>query len=63
MIEIREATKEDFPRVLELITELAIFEKEPDAVEVTVEELEQNGLGEQALFKCFVGYTTVILKE
>jgi GNAT superfamily N-acetyltransferase len=55
MIEVREATKEDFPRVLELITELAIFEKEPDAVEVTVEELEQNGLGEQALFKCFVG--------
>jgi GNAT superfamily N-acetyltransferase len=55
MIEVREATKEDFPRVLELITELAIFENEPDAVEVTVEELEQNGLGEQALFKCFVG--------
>ena len=44
MIEVREATKEDFPRVLELVTELAIFEKEPDAVEVTVEELEQNGL-------------------
>ncbi|WP_213523800.1 GNAT family N-acetyltransferase [Nonlabens sp.] len=55
MIEIREARREDFPRVLELITELAIFEKEPNAVEVTVEELEQNGLGEQALFKCFVG--------
>jgi GNAT superfamily N-acetyltransferase len=55
MIEVREATKEDFPRVLELITELAIFEKEPYAVEVNVEELEQNGLGEQALFKCFVG--------
>ncbi|OUS17776.1 GNAT family N-acetyltransferase [Nonlabens dokdonensis] len=55
MIQVREAVKEDFPRVLELINELAIFEKEPDAVEVTVEELEQNGLGNDPLFKCFVG--------
>ncbi|MEN8816979.1 MAG: GNAT family N-acetyltransferase [Nonlabens sp.] len=55
MIQIREARKEDFPRVLELITELAIFEKEPNAVEVTVNELENNGLGENAIFKCFVG--------
>lgn len=55
MIQVREAIKEDFPRVLELINELAIFEKEPDAVEVTVEELEQNGLGNDPLFKCFVG--------
>lgn len=51
MIQVREAVKEDFPRVLELINELAIFEKEPDAVEVTVEELEQNGLGNDPLFK------------
>ena len=55
MIQVREAVKEDFPRVLELINELAIFEKEPDAVEVTVEELEQNGLGNDPLFKCVVG--------
>ncbi|WP_124978754.1 GNAT family N-acetyltransferase [Nonlabens xiamenensis] len=55
MIEIREAQKSDFPRVIELITELAIFEKEPDAVEISIEELEANGLGENALFKCFVG--------
>lgn len=55
MIQIREAKREDFPRVLELITELAVFEKEPDAVEVTVSELEKNGLGENAIFKCFVG--------
>lgn len=55
MIEIREAKKEDFPRVLELIKELAVFEKEPEAVEITVCELEKNGLGENAIFKCFVG--------
>ncbi|MFT5926802.1 MAG: GNAT superfamily N-acetyltransferase [Rubritalea sp.] len=55
MIEVREAVKKDYPRVLELITELAIFEKEPDAVEVTREELETNGLGAEAIFMCFVG--------
>ncbi len=55
MIKVREARKEDFPRVLELINELAVFENEPDAVEVTIEELEENGLGDDSLFKCFVG--------
>jgi GNAT superfamily N-acetyltransferase len=54
MIEIRQATSVDYPRVLELIKELAVFEKEPDAVEVTVEELIQNGTGKQPLFTCFV---------
>lgn len=55
MIKVREARKEDFPRVLELINELAVFENEPDAVEVTIEELEENGQGDDSLFKCFVG--------
>lgn len=51
---IREATANDMPQVLELIKELAIFEKEPDAVEVTVEELIQEGFGDHPLFHCFV---------
>lgn len=51
---IREATKEDMPKVLELIQELAIFENEPEAVEITVEVLEKEGLGENSLFTCFV---------
>jgi GNAT superfamily N-acetyltransferase len=51
---IREATKNDMPRVLELITELAIFEKEPDAVEVTVETLIKNGFEDPKQFVCFV---------
>lgn len=42
------------PAVLDLIRELAIFEKEPDAVVVTVEELERDGFGEQPLFSTFV---------
>ena len=51
---VREATVSDMPQVLELIKELAIFEKEPDAVEVTVADLEREGFGENPLFTCFV---------
>lgn len=51
---IRDAVKEDMPKVLELIHELAVFENEPDAVEVTVEGLVKEGFGEHPLFHCFV---------
>src|SRR5690606_22316582 len=51
---IREATKSDMPKVLELIKELAVFEKEPDAVEVTVADLKREGFSENPLFTCFV---------
>jgi GNAT superfamily N-acetyltransferase len=53
-VTIRLATKNDMPAVLKHINALAVFEKEPDAVLVTVEELEENGFGEQPLFSCFV---------
>lgn len=51
---IRDATKNDMPSVLELIKELAEFEKEPNAVEVTIEDLQNDGFGERPAFKCFV---------
>ncbi len=51
---IRDAMAGDMPQVLELIRELAVFEKEPDAVEVTIEELVSEGFGENPLFHCFV---------
>ena len=50
----RLATQNDMPRVLELITELAIFEKEPNAVEVTLKDLQTDGFGEHPKFTCFV---------
>ena len=53
-IEIRSARKEDMKEVLGLIRELAVFEKEPDAVEVDVEQLEADGFGPQPKFHCFV---------
>ena len=51
---IRKAEKKDLPPVLELIQELATFEKEPDAVEVTVSDLEKAGFGPEAFYTCFV---------
>lgn len=53
-MQIRTAIKEDLPQVLELIRELAIFENEPNAVEITPEDLEREGFGENPLFTCFV---------
>lgn len=51
---IRNAVKNDMPQVLHLIKELASFEKEPDAVEVTAESLKEDGFGEHPAFHCFV---------
>ena len=51
---IREATAKDMQYVLELIKELASFEKEASAVEVTVDDLVHDGFGAEKLFHCFV---------
>ena len=51
---IRKARKEDMPAVLDLIRELAHFEREPDAVEVTVQELQQDGFRDHPAFQCLV---------
>ncbi len=51
---IRMATRDDMTQVLRLINELAVFEKEPDAVEVTTDDLISNGFGKHPKFTCFV---------
>ena len=51
---VRESTPNDMPQVLGLIQELAVFEKSPNAVEVTVETLIKEGFGLNPLFTCFV---------
>ena len=51
---IRKAEKKDMPQVLSLINQLAIFEKEPEAVELTLKDLETDGFGENPAFFCFV---------
>ena len=51
---IRDAKASDMEQVRWLIQELATFEKEANAVEVTVEDLIRDGFGEKPLFHCFV---------
>jgi len=52
--EIRECAKTDLKHVLNLIKELATFEKEPDAVEITIEDLERDGFNDNPLFKIYI---------
>ena len=51
---IRKAKKFDAASILFLIRELAIFEKEPQAVIVTQSQIEKDGFGARPLFECFV---------
>jgi GNAT superfamily N-acetyltransferase len=51
---IRKGNPEDMRSVLGLIQELAIFEKEPEAVVISEEDLIRDGFGEKPLFHVFV---------
>lgn len=51
---IRKGNPEDMEAVLGLIKELAVFEKEPDAVLITVEDLIRDGFGLVPLFQVLV---------
>ncbi|MET4142223.1 GNAT family N-acetyltransferase [Pedobacter sp. UYP1] len=53
-IQLRFAVKEDCPRLLELIHELAVYEKAPEEVTVTLAEFEDAGFGTQPVWKAFV---------
>lgn len=53
-LQIRVAEKTDCPRLLELITELALFEKAPEEVTVTLAEFEDAGFGTNPVWKAFV---------
>ncbi|MTI20056.1 GNAT family N-acetyltransferase [Fulvivirga sp. RKSG066] len=51
---IRPGKKEDLPRVLELIVELAEYEKAADQVENTVAQMEKDGFGDNSIYGLFV---------
>ena len=53
-IEIRKAVQDDCPRMMELIKELAVFEKAPDAVTVTPEHFAKAGFGENPVWQALV---------
>ncbi|MDR0438263.1 MAG: GNAT family N-acetyltransferase [Bacteroidales bacterium] len=51
---IRKAIKEDCPRLLELIRELAVYERAPDEVTVTLQHFEESGFGKHPVWWAFV---------
>ncbi|WP_421813513.1 GNAT family N-acetyltransferase [Flagellimonas sp.] len=55
---IRAAQPADMEQVFQLIQELANFEKEPDAVEISKADLVKHGFGDQKMFHCFVADTS-----
>jgi GNAT superfamily N-acetyltransferase len=54
MIAIRVAQKEDCPRLLELVNELALFERAPEEVTVTLKEFEDAGFGAKPVWSAYV---------
>lgn len=61
-ITIRRAVKEDCPRLLELITELAVYEKAPDAVTVTLNHFAESGFGDKPVWWTFVAEMNGIIQ-
>ncbi|WP_153797149.1 GNAT family N-acetyltransferase [Foetidibacter luteolus] len=53
-ITIRKAVKEDCPRLLELIKELALYEKAPEQVTVTLAHFEESGFGSNPVWWALV---------
>ena len=54
MFTIREGIESDLDDALRLIKELAVYEREPDAVVTTVETMAVDGFGENPVFGFFV---------
>jgi GNAT superfamily N-acetyltransferase len=53
-VDLRVARIEDCPRLLELIHELAVFERAPNEVTVSLSEFEDAGFGNKPVWKAFV---------
>ncbi len=53
-ISVRKGLKSDLSAALDLIKELALYEKAPDEVIVTIEDMERDGFGENPVFNFFV---------
>ncbi len=56
-IKIRKAVVTDCERMMELIRELAIFERAPEEVTVTVDHFIKTGFGDNPVWKAFVAVT------
>ena len=54
MVTIRRASLKDCERIMELVHELAVYEKAPDEVTVTLEHFEESGFGANPIWWGFV---------
>jgi len=51
---VRRAKREDASRMLELVKELALYERAPEQVTITMEHFIQSGFGEKRVYWAFV---------
>ena len=54
MTEIRTATPADIPLIRALIQELADYEREPNSVQITEQQLLEDGFGKQRYYDCLI---------
>jgi GNAT superfamily N-acetyltransferase len=59
---IRKAVKDDCKRLMELIHQLAVYEKAPDEVTATLEHFEESGFGEKPVWWALVAETEGIIR-
>lgn len=59
---IRRAEPADCPRLMELVRELAVFEKEPDQVKVSDEHFYESGFGSNPVWWAFVAEVEGIIQ-
>jgi GNAT superfamily N-acetyltransferase len=52
MVNIRPATSEDIPLILQFIRDLAEYEREPEAAVATAQDLRRDGWGPEPKFRC-----------
>ena len=60
-IKIRKAREEDCERMLELVRELAIYERAPDEVTVSINHFRESGFGEHPVYWAFVAEADSII--
>jgi GNAT superfamily N-acetyltransferase len=61
-MEIRKAVKSDCARIMELVAELAIYEKAPNEVTVSLEHFTESGFGQNPVWWAFVAEENGIIQ-
>ena len=59
---VRKAVKEDCEAIMKLVNELAVYEKAPDEVTVTMEHFIESGFGEKPVWEAFVAEESGVVK-